>query len=57
MGKPTGFVEFRRDPPKRRPVAERTKDWREVYQDWPEPNIRAQGARCMGCAIPFCHTG
>ncbi|MBI3953794.1 MAG: glutamate synthase subunit beta [Chloroflexi bacterium] len=57
MGKPTGFVEFRRDPPKRRPVAERLKDWREVYQDWPEPNIRAQGARCMGCAIPFCHTG
>jgi glutamate synthase (NADPH/NADH) small chain len=57
MGKTRGYVEFRRDTPRRRPVADRLKDWRELYQDWPEGDIRAQGARCMGCAVPFCHTG
>ena len=57
MGKPTGFIEFGRQPPKRRPVAERKNDYREHYLDWPEPDARNQGARCMDCAVPFCHMG
>ena len=57
MGKPTGFKEFGREPPKRRPIQERVKDYREFYQEWPEQSIREQGARCMSCAVPFCHTG
>ena len=57
MGKPTGFVEFVRRPPERRPVADRVKDYRELYQRWPETTAREQGARCMDCAVPFCHTG
>ena len=57
MGKPTGFLEFRRDLPTRRPVAERVQDWFEIYQPYPEANIREQGARCMDCGVPFCHTG
>ena len=57
MGKPTGFLEFRRDLPTRRPVAERIQDWFEIYQPYPEANIREQGARCMDCGVPFCHTG
>ncbi len=41
----------------RRPVAERVNDWFEVYQDFPEDKVRTQGARCMDCGVPFCHTG
>ena len=57
MGKPTGFKEFGREPPKRRPVQERVKDFGEFYVEWPEQKAREQGARCMNCAVPFCHTG
>ena len=57
MGEPTGFKTFGREPPEKRPVQERIKDYREVYREWPEQSIREQGARCMNCAVPFCHTG
>jgi len=57
MGKVTGFVEYSREAPERRPVAERINDWFEVYQDFPEEKVRTQGARCMDCGVPFCHTG
>ena len=57
MGNPTGFKEFGREPPKRRPVQIRVKDYREFYEEWPEQSIKEQGARCMNCAVPFCHTG
>src|ERR1700683_3466453 len=43
--------------PARRPVAERVHDYFEVYQPFPEEKVRVQGARCMDCGIPFCHTG
>jgi glutamate synthase (NADPH/NADH) small chain len=57
MGKATGFKEFTREMPPRRPVTERVNDWFEIYLDFPEENLRKQGARCMDCGIPFCHTG
>ncbi|BDC52861.1 dihydropyrimidine dehydrogenase subunit A [Bryobacterales bacterium F-183] len=57
MGKITGFKEYTRELPARRPVAERVNDWFEIYQDFPEEKVRTQGARCMDCGIPFCHTG
>src|SRR5271163_1907392 len=57
MGKATGFKEFTRETPTRRPVTERVNDWFEIYLDFPEDNLRKQGARCMDCGIPFCHTG
>ena len=57
MGKPTGFVEFGREPPKRRPVPERKNDYREFYKPWADKKAREQGARCMDCAVPFCHMG
>ena len=57
VGKPTGFQEFGRQPPERQPVTERVKHWHEFYQPWPEEKAREQGARCMDCAVPFCHTG
>ncbi len=57
MGKVTGFLEYEREMPTRRPPAERIKDWFEIYQPFPEKSIQAQGARCMDCGVPFCHTG
>jgi len=57
MGKVTGFMEYTRETPQRRPPAERIKDWFEVYLPFPEDKIRTQGARCMDCGVPFCHTG
>jgi glutamate synthase (NADPH) small chain len=57
MGKVTGFVEFTRETPERRHPAARINDWHEVYQEFPEDKVRTQGARCMDCGVPFCHTG
>ena len=57
MGKVTGFKEFARETPTRRPVTERINDYFEVYQPFPEDHVRTQAARCMDCGIPFCHTG
>src|SRR5215472_2075369 len=57
MGKTTGFMEYTREMPQRRPPAERINDWFEIYLNFPEEKIRAQGARCMDCGVPFCHTG
>jgi glutamate synthase (NADPH/NADH) small chain len=57
MGKNTGFMEYPREHAARRPVIERVNDWFEIYQDFAEEKLRAQGARCMDCGVPFCHTG
>ena len=57
MGKTTGFLEIEREQPVRRDVKERLLDWFEVYQPFPEEKQREQGARCMDCGVPFCHTG
>jgi glutamate synthase (NADPH/NADH) small chain len=57
MGKVTGFLEYTREIPERRPPADRINDWFEIYQPFPEDRIRQQGARCMDCGVPFCHTG
>src|SRR4051794_12527884 len=57
MGKPTGFKEFTREMPQRRPVSLRIADWQEVYNPMPEDKKRAQAARCMDCGIPFCNNG
>jgi len=57
MGKTTGFLEYTRETAQRRPPHERINDWFEIYLDFPEEKIRNQGARCMDCGVPFCHTG
>ena len=57
MGKNTGFMEYTRELPERRPVEERVKDWFEIYKDFSLDKVRTQGARCMDCGVPFCHTG
>ncbi len=57
MGKVTGFLDYPRQVPERRPIDARVNDWLEVYQPFPEESVRTQGARCMDCGVPFCHTG
>jgi glutamate synthase (NADPH/NADH) small chain len=57
MGETTGFMRYDRELPKRRPIPVRVLDWKEVYEDFPPERVRTQGARCMDCGIPFCHTG
>jgi len=57
MGKPTGFLEFQRELPQDRPALARIADWKEFHLHLPEPELKKQGARCMDCGIPFCHTG
>ncbi len=57
MGKPTGFIEFNRNPPGRRSVENRLKDSREFYYEWTDQEAKDQGSRCMSCAVPFCHVG
>jgi glutamate synthase (NADPH/NADH) small chain len=57
MGKQTGFLEYTREVPRRRAIADRINDYFEVYQPFPEEHVRTQGARCMDCGVPFCHTG
>ena len=57
MGKVTGFMEYKREVPVRRPVDERVNDFLEVYEEFPEQKLRTQAARCMDCGVPFCHTG
>ena len=57
MGKPTGFMEFIRELPNDRSPLKRTQDWEEFHEHFSEEGLQKQGARCMDCGVPFCHTG
>ena len=57
MGKVTGFMEFERELPADRPLEDRVRDWREFHLTLRQEKLRQQGARCMDCGTPFCHTG
>ena len=53
----TAFLTEPRESAPRRPVAERVRDWFEIYLPYPEQKLRTQATRCMDCGVPFCHTG
>ncbi|AOY76582.1 glutamate synthase subunit beta [Clostridium formicaceticum] len=57
MGKLYGFKEYNRQTSPKRPVAERIKDYKELYLAFPEDSLMQQGARCMDCGTPFCNWG
>jgi len=57
VGKVTGFLEIQRKKWPTRPVEERVRDWQEVYLPFPGDELKKQAARCMDCAVPFCHQG
>jgi glutamate synthase (NADPH/NADH) small chain len=56
MADPKGFMKYPREGPKRRPVELRIHDWKEFYEPMPEDALKAQGARCMDCGVPFCQS-
>ena len=56
MGKPTGFMEFGRQPIPTRDPRERLGDWRDLALAAPDWQISTQGARCMDCGVPFCQS-
>ena len=57
MGKITGFLEFTRELPAKRPVQERVKDYKEFVEAYPDEKLNQQSGRCMDCGVPFCHNG
>ncbi|MBD2111021.1 MULTISPECIES: glutamate synthase small subunit [Cyanophyceae] len=57
MGKPTGFMEYLREVAQEVAPADRIRNWDEFHLHMPEDSLRTQGARCMDCGTPFCHTG
>jgi glutamate synthase (NADPH/NADH) small chain len=57
MGKTTGFLEFDRQAPDKRPVQERVKDYKEYVKPYSAEELNKQSARCMNCGVPFCHSG
>jgi glutamate synthase (NADPH/NADH) small chain len=57
MGKPTGFLEFTRELPGKKPVEDRLKDYNEFVERYSEEKLNQQSARCMNCGVPFCHSG
>ncbi|NJB37160.1 glutamate synthase subunit beta [Croceivirga sp. JEA036] len=57
MGKTTGFMEYKRMDESYAPVEDRIKNYKEFTQPLKEEEVKTQGARCMDCGIPFCHSG
>jgi len=57
VGEVTGFMQWTRVTPKRRPVDVRLNDWDEVYEPFPKDILKLQAGRCMDCGIPFCNNG
>lgn len=57
MGKIKGFMEYQRALPEDREPLERIKDWKEFHLEMAEGGLQEQGARCMDCGTPYCHTG
>ncbi|HEV7759584.1 MAG TPA: glutamate synthase subunit beta, partial [Acidimicrobiales bacterium] len=57
MGDIQGFLKHDRELPTRRPVPVRLRDWKEVYEPFPDDHLQTQASRCMDCGIPFCNQG
>lgn len=57
MGNATGFMVYERELPADRPLEDRVRDWQEFHLKLSREKLRQQGARCMDCGTPFCHTG
>ncbi len=56
MAKPTGFLDYKRIDPKKRPIKNRLKDYNELEIMLSKTELHKQAARCMDCGVPFCHT-
>jgi glutamate synthase (NADPH) small chain len=57
VGELGGFLRLERKNGPKRPIAERVGDYREYQMTLPVAELQQQGARCMECGVPFCHSG
>ena len=57
MGKPTGFLEYKRQENPSEAPLERIGHWNEFHPRLSQEERRQQGARCMACGVPFCQSG
>lgn len=57
MGKPTGFLEYKREETRAFSVKERIKNYNEFHEALPIEERRKQASRCMECGVPFCQSG
>lgn len=57
MGKITGFLEYERVDEPYIAVEKRLENYKEFTIPLEEKKLKDQGARCMDCGIPFCHSG
>ena len=57
MGKPTGFMEYKREESRSEAPLERIKHFKEFHVHLPLEKQQQQGARCMACGVPFCQSG
>ena len=56
MGKVTGFLEYPRVTAGYRPAGERMRDYKDVTLRMQDESLQLQGARCMDCGVPYCHS-
>jgi len=57
MGELGGFLKIERVDPRKRPKDQRVEDFKEFVVLLPMAELQEQGARCMDCGVPFCHSG
>ena len=57
MGKPTGFMDYKREDAPAFSVKERIKNYDEFHTPLSKAEQSKQGARCMECGVPFCQSG
>src|SRR5947207_5590891 len=57
MGELGGFMKIHRVDPRKRPKKARVEDYHEFVLLLPQAELQEQGARCMDCGVPFCHSG
>ena len=57
MGKPTGFMDYKREDAPAFSVKERIKNYDEFHTPLSKEEQSKQGARCMECGVPFCQSG
>ena len=57
MGSVKGFLEYDRKDFRKETIKKRIKHFKEFSGNLKEEELKAQGARCMDCGIPFCQSG
>lgn len=57
MGKPTGFIDYKRLESSAAEPAERIKNFNEFHKPLGKEKRKEQAARCMDCGVPFCQNG